>query len=286
MKTIFKQLLLAIPFSACLSSGIHAQQTAYPFALNDINGAPHNLYQYLDQGKLVVIDFMEAECGPCMGYHVSNALNDLYNHYGPNGTIEPNKVMVLMVDVLQSTSIAGLNGSNGLSYNWVAHTDYPIIDLSPDTYPAHAQIVNSYNAWGTPTIVKICPADNKAYNAGYPTTSWGVASEGCSEQGLLDWFHGPSCMNVGTAGLGDHIDLEMSLDYFPNPSTGTVFMRTTLAGDYQIRVVDLLGQVVYELAMEDFSGETTLDLAQLPTGIYTISTQFENTVSTKKIVIE
>ena len=49
------------------------------WTLTDINGTTHNLYNYLDNGYTVFIDFSAVWCAPCWAYHNSGALEDLYN---------------------------------------------------------------------------------------------------------------------------------------------------------------------------------------------------------------
>ena len=55
------------------------------WTLTDLNGTSHNLYTYLDNWYTVFIDFSATWCGPCWGYHISGALENLYVDNGPAG---------------------------------------------------------------------------------------------------------------------------------------------------------------------------------------------------------
>lgn len=140
------------------------------FTATDINGTTYHLYDYLDQGKTVVIDVSATWCGPCWAYHNSGALEDLYNSYGPTGT---NEMMVFYVEGDGATTLADLYGTGtNTQGNWVTGTPYPIID--------NAGIANSYAIRYFPTIYMICP-DRVVREVGQLTTAaLYTAREECS----------------------------------------------------------------------------------------------------------
>ena len=167
-----KHTLLAA--SLALSTGVMAQlppnSVAPDFTATDINGVSHHLYDYLDQGYTVILDISATWCGPCWSYHNSGNLENLYDAYGP-GTAE-DRVMVIFVEGDGSTTLADLNGTGGNTQgNWVAGTNYPIID--------NAGIADDYQIAYFPTIYKICPA-RKVTEVGQQSTAalWAQA-QGC-----------------------------------------------------------------------------------------------------------
>ncbi len=67
------------------STWLHAQtslDTAVNFTVKDVNGITHLLHEYLEQDKIVVIDFFTITCGPCSVY--APFISESYSHFGCN----------------------------------------------------------------------------------------------------------------------------------------------------------------------------------------------------------
>lgn len=134
------------------------------FTLRDLNGNWHTLYDYLDQGKTVFIDFSAAWCNPCWNFHNSHVLRDLYEQHGPAGHpgVSPtttNDVMVFFMEGEPNNTrnqlygIAGTGSSQSTQGNWVNGTPYPILDTNAATTTA---ICNAWGVTGFPTIFMVC----------------------------------------------------------------------------------------------------------------------------------
>lgn len=117
------------------------------FTATDINGEEYELYDLLAQGYKVVIDVSATWCGPCWSYHLTGALENLHETYGPEGTQE---VFVLFVEGDDSTTLEDLYGTgSSTTGNWVENTPYPILDDAG--YIAELLEITYY-----PTIFTVC----------------------------------------------------------------------------------------------------------------------------------
>jgi plastocyanin len=172
MKRLLTCLLIFLSLSSNAQSGLTDGSGYAPnFATTDLNGNSHDLYNYLDSGYVVVLEFLSVTCGHCM-MHAAGTENS-YLTNGPSGN---NSAKFLALEVNGSTdSTAVVNFA--INYN----VTFPIAnDISPTFI--------DYEMNYTPTYYVIYP--DRSYtticaNCVTPTSSSTI--EGLLDNAIASW---------------------------------------------------------------------------------------------------
>ncbi|MBK8955112.1 MAG: TlpA family protein disulfide reductase [Saprospiraceae bacterium] len=114
-------------------------QIAPDFKVTDTHGQQHHLYDYLEKGKTVVLDFFFTTCTPCQYY--TPQVNLAYKKYGCN------KKDVVFISIDHNDTNAEV-----LAYDATYKIEYPSISGLEGGGNA---VVNAYNIIGFPTFYVI-----------------------------------------------------------------------------------------------------------------------------------
>jgi len=147
MKKIKYILILCFFYSLTGFSQLTDGSIAPDFTATDINGQEHNLYELLDQGHSVIVEFFATWCEPCWILHEVGNMKNIYEELGPDGS---NEVYIFAIESDGTTTMNDLYGTGSSTFgDFITDTPYPIID--------DASIADNYNVVGFPTIYHVCP---------------------------------------------------------------------------------------------------------------------------------
>ncbi|MCS6991991.1 MAG: T9SS type A sorting domain-containing protein [Chitinophagales bacterium] len=229
--------------AACLlSMQAQAQSTALDFQAYDCGGTYHHLFQELDQGYVVVLEFAMMNCAPCV-----TAGKGIETLVAPFQNTHPGRVHFYTFGYENSIDCDDMN-------NWLAANG-----MNHPVFAGDAVQTNYYGGMGMPTIVVVGNPSHKVYynQKGYsPSHDKNIKS--AIEQALAEYT------GIGSEPL-------FGFWAYPNPFN-TQLNVSVSAGSGITRVVlsDLTGKAI--LTREGVGGVSwSWDLSQLPEGTYFLS---------------
>lgn len=242
------------------------------------SGVTYKLYDILNSGKAVIIDFFYPNCGPCMDYHNTHALEKFYKKHGPGGD---NTAMVFQINNNKDYGWTHIKGDNPMNFNWVNGISYPTISLTASS--SDQAVLSGYSAWGTPTVYKICK-DKKIYqisplvsNSGFPYPP----TPESSAEGLEKWmFDTCKVKRPNTTSINDSFKDVQTVFVYPNPSRDRIFVK----GSYsEISIYDNIGKLVFHSNQKNLQ---QINTSNYQNGVYIIQIRDDiNNISTQKLII-
>lgn len=260
MKKIFYTLLCL-----CIFTTVHAQYPidAQDFTATDIEGNEHNLFEHLEDGKLVILDVSATWCPPCWDLHQTHALENIHKVYGPDGT---NQVVVLFYEGDPKTTLDDLKGTGSSTIgDWLTGSSYPFFNENV----VEESFLDLYAPLGFPTLNIIDPTSKQIVADPWDKT----------EAEIIDIFE-PLLLTASSVN-----DAAVNFNISPNPTTGLlkVDIEDIVDKSAYIQVFDQLGSLKITKTVSELEGNQ-IDLNNLDAGHYMIKIVNDTNISSKLIV--
>ncbi|MBK8873103.1 MAG: T9SS type A sorting domain-containing protein [Bacteroidia bacterium] len=248
-----KLLLVMLTVGFFLTGKISAQTTltqAVDFTVTDVNGDVHNLFDILNAGQYVCMDFFFTTCPPCIA--TSPYYRDTYENFGCN----TEDIFFIAMDV-------GDTDAEVIAY------ENSVLGGSPG-YPSVSGIdgggnavVTAYGVGAFPTYILIAPNKNIV-----ETDMWPIAN--ATTFATFFGTHGLSPVPCSTVGIGEQNAIS-GFSIFPNPATGKVSVSADTELE-SVRIFDVAGKLWMDLntSNKNFGKATAFDIAELPAGVYLV----------------
>jgi len=235
-----------------LASGIMLAQPTFEtfpnFTETDLNGVEHDLYDYLDDGKIVVIDVFATWCPNCTAslpaYH---SLEDTYGS-----------------DIVLLSFERDANTSNEASWASTNSVTNPIIANAENL------VSSTWNITYQPNFFVICPDRSFEMQAG------SISSGPETLEGYID-----DCLEDQANSINEVNAAPLEVKILSNPVSNELNIAVnTLNTAYTI--VNLTGQSVLEGTLETYSSK--LDVTALKEGLYFLRAELNGKEVVKKFI--
>jgi len=226
----------------------------------DTDGNTHTMSDYLNNGKLLVLDFYFLTCGWCIAS--APIIESMYQSYGQNNS----NVIVLAFEMgsagsTDSTCLAW-ETANGL----LNVPNFSQQDGAQNTRSFWSQFYYEYGSGAFSQTYIVTPfGDSVIYDH-----QGGLVDETEMKNHIDNWISVPS------------VAFPKELVFYPNPFTSSTSID--LASEpHTLSIYDIVGNKVRE---EKVSGKTIIDRGDLIKGIYIIEVRSENNTYKGKVLIE
>jgi len=245
-------------FAMVLFATVQAQTpltVASDFTAADVHGTSHTLFNYLNAGKYVLIDFFYTTCGPCQT--AAPQANASYENFGCN----TGDVIFLGIDL-------GDSDAEVIAFDNTYGAHYPCI--SGDA--GGSTICNTYGITAYPTFILIAPDKNIVVQDMWPFSTT-ICNTTIADYGV----------NAGTCPVGvTDYPQNLITGVYPNPAseqTQFTFMAEQNI-QYTVSIVDLSGKPVLVQQMNEINaaGEYsyTVPVNNLAAGSYFLVLSSDN----------
>jgi len=260
-----KRILLLIVLAVFTMNGIKAQTPiteAIDFTATDVHGHTWNLFDLLDSGQYVVIDFFFCTCGPCQ--IAAPKINESFVYFGCNSG-----------DVNYFAIDTGDDDAACILFDETYGVEYPTIS---GIEGGGNQICDDYQIPAYPTVILIAPDRTILEQDIWPIPTAQTIIDALESHGLEAHDCPPP---VGIIEAPAKIAAITSV--YPNPASSSIHIETSAeeSMNVNIEIFNAMGIEAFKsrsLTLE--SGENTIEfsVADLPAGTYIVRLRKSNEV--------
>jgi len=233
--------------------------TAVDFTVTDTKGVTHNLFNYLDAGKYVCIDFFYKDCPACGT--TAPFLQTTFENFGCN---QGNVIILALSSHDDDATLTTYANANGYMY--------PMINSLTG---GGGNVHTTYGITATPTFILIAPDKNIVERDMWPLAN---------AQALITYITNRGGVAQVCVASVNETKNEEFISY-PNPATDQVTIETKMEEDYTISIKNLNGQ---EVLTQKSSGSAslTLNVSKLSKGLYLLEVRSAKQTVCDKLVIQ
>ncbi len=236
-----KKFYALITTLVLLSAQSFAQDVAMDFTRTSCNGTEHHLFDDLEDGNVVVLEFVMLNCAPCIV--ATNALKTLT---APYETTHPGRVRIYTfayLDLYTCDQIMAWANVNS---------------FSQEVFSMGEEQVTYYGGMGMPTIVILGNNSHKVY---YKTAGY-VPSLDTQITGAIDL-----ALSESTLGLEEGIR-DLNFKVYPSLFTDKLILESgVLEGEYTAEIYNSVGHKIQSLTVNT-NERVTLTTSDYAAGIY------------------
>jgi len=228
----------------------NSQQFAMDFSRFDCDSVEHHLFSELDEGKVIILDFVMLGCAPCIW--ATRNLDTLVQSYQYS---HPGRLGIYAFSYESSFTCKQM-------FDWRTTGGFPQVTLFTDG----AEMVEYYGGMGMPTIVITGGQDHKIFYNGYGYTP----SHDSAIVAAID-----SALNYSSSG-SDEIMENQGLSVFPTIFSDFLIVQSSkdVIGSH-FRLMDISGRIIMEFKLQE-EGSMRIPAGHLPQGMYFASVQGEH----------